>query len=239
MRILAIETATSVGSVALLDGHEVVREIIEQVPQRHLEWLAPAIARALESSGWGPDDVAGVAVSLGPGLFTGLRIGVATAAAWAYARRVPIVGVSTLEVIAAGTVAAGAEGLICPVLDARRGEVAFALFEGMPRVVRVVGETIGPVSALVDRMPEGAAITFSGDGIPRIHDAIRTRPRTVIAPEATWSPRAAFVGAIALGRLAHGDHDDPSLLRPVYARGAGISPSPWIVVPEAGEGTPR
>ena len=239
MRILAIETATPVGSVALLDGHEVVREVTEHVPQRHLEWLAPAIAAILESSGWRPEEVEGVAVSLGPGLFTGLRIGIATAAAWAYARGVPVVGVSTLEVLATGTVAGGATGLICPVLDARRDEVAFALFEWRPLAVRVLDDTIGPASALLERMPEGASVTFTGDGVPRILDAIRSRPQTVIAPEGSWHPKAGFVGAVALGRLARGDHDDPYLLRPVYARGAGITPSRWTVAAEAGEGTPR
>ena len=239
MRILAIETATPAGSVALLDGHQIVREVTEHVPQRHLEWLAPAIAAILESSGWRPEEVEGVAVSLGPGLFTGLRIGIATAAAWAYARGVPVVGVSTLEVVAAGTVAAGATGLICPVLDARRGEVAFALFEWKPLAMRVLSDTIGPVSTLLQRMPEGRSVTFTGDGVPRILDAIRSRPLTVIAPEGSWHPRATFVGAVALGRLAHGDRDDPYLLRPVYARGAGITPSQWTVLPEAAEGTPR
>lgn len=239
MRILAIETATPLGSVALLHGDEIVREVTEHVPQRHLEWLAPAIAGVLESSGWRPEDVEGIAVSLGPGVFTGLRIGIATAAVWAYARRVPIVGVSTLEVVAAGTVAAGATGLICPVLDARRGELAFALFEWRPPAVRVMGDTIGPVSALLERMPAGRPITFTGDGVPHILEAIRSRPPTVIAPEGSWHPRAAYVGAVALGRLAHGDRDDPYLLRPVYARGAAITPSRWTLVPEAGEGTPR
>lgn len=239
MRILAIETATPVGSVALLDGHEMVREVVEHVPQRHLEWLAPAIAGLLESSGWRPEDVEGVAVSLGPGVFTGLRVGIATAAAWAYARRVPIVGVSTLEVLATGTGAAGVTGLICPVLDARRGEVAFALFEHRPPAVRVLDDTIGPVSTLLERMPPQAAVTFTGDGVPCILDAIRSRPQMSIAPEATWHPRAACAGAVALCRLAHGDRDDPFLLRPVYARGAGVTPSRWTVAPDAGEGTPR
>jgi len=239
MRLLAIETATSEGSVALLDGPDLIREISGSVPQRHLEWLAPAIAELLDDAGWRPGDVEGVAVSMGPGGFTGLRIGIATAAAWAYARRVPVVGVSTLEVVATGTAIGGAAGLICPVLDARREEVAFALFEWRPPAVRVLADTIGPVTALLDRMPPQAPVIFSGDGVPRIRDAIRPRPQSVIAPERSWYPRAAVTGAVGLARLASGEHDDPALLRPVYARGAGITPSRWSTPPAGGEGTPR
>lgn len=236
MRVLAIETATSVGSVALLNGPELVREISEHVPQRHLEWLAPAIEDLLRASGWRPEDVGGLAVSVGPGGFTGLRIGIATAAAWAFARQVPVVGVSTLEVVAAGTPTEGPPGLVCPVLDARRGEVAFAVFESTPPPKRVLDDTIGPVRLLLERLPQGA-MTFSGDGLPRILEALHTRPQSVIAPEAAWHPRAAVVGAVAMGRLTRGDHDDPYRLRPVYARSAGITPSPWTVLPGAGEGT--
>lgn len=226
MRILAIETATSLGSVALLDGEEVVREIAERVPQRHLEWLTPAIVGVLDASGWRPEDVQGVVVSRGPGAFTGLRIGIATAAAWAYARSVPVAGVSTLEVLAVGTAALGTAGLICPLLDARREELAFALFEAGRTVSRLLDDTVGSISEVLDRVPDGVPVAFTGDGVPRIVDAIRGRPEWRSAPETAWYPRAAFTGVVGLRRLARGDSDEPHLLRPVYARPAGITPAP-------------
>jgi tRNA threonylcarbamoyladenosine biosynthesis protein TsaB len=236
MRILAIETATSLGSVALLDGDEVVREITERVPQRHLEWLAPAVAGVLEASGWRPGDVQGVVVSRGPGTFTGLRIGIATAAAWAYACSVPVVGVSTLEVLATGTAASGTAGLICPILDARREEFAFALFDAGRAVSRVLDDTVGPIGALLDRMPDGP-VTFTGDGVPRIVEALRERPGWRSAPEISWYPRAVVTGAVGLRRLTRGEADEPYLLRPVYARAAGITQPAQSVLPEAGEET--
>ena len=226
MRILAIETATALGSVALLDGEEVVREIADRVPQRHLEWLAPAIAEVLDASGWTPRHVQGVVVSRGPGAFTGLRIGIATAAAWAYARSVPVAGVSTLEVLAVGTAASGAAGLICPLLDARREELAFALFEAGRAISRLLDDAVGPVQEMLDRVPDGIPVTFVGEGVPRVVDAIRGRPAWRIAPETTWYPRAAFTGVVGLRRLARGEADEPHLLRPVYARPAGITPPP-------------
>src|SRR5574337_730627 len=125
MRLLALETATSLGSVALLDDGVVVSEHSDHVPRQHLEWLAPAVAGVLAAAGWTPGDVEAVAVSTGPGAFTSLRIGIATAAMWARSRGIPAVGVPTLDVVARGTQTGG---LIGAVLDVRRSEVALALF---------------------------------------------------------------------------------------------------------------
>ncbi len=220
MRILAMETATPIASVALLEGDRLVREIMESVPRRHLEWLAPSIARILGDAGWRPGDVEAVAVSIGPGSFTGLRIGVATAAAWARASDLPVVASSTLETVAEGL---DARGLICPVLDAGRGEVAGALFErnGTPR--RVLDDLVGPVHVLLSRLPRDRAVVFAGDAIARHGEALRGHPQAVFAPEPQWIPRAAMTGRLAWRRLSRGDHDDPYRLKPFYARGAGIT----------------
>jgi len=220
MRILAIETATPVASVALLERDRLVREVIESVPRRHLEWLAPSIARLLGELGWQPADVEAVAVSIGPGSFTGLRIGVATAAAWARARDVPIVAASTLETVAEGV---DAHGLICPVLDARRGEVAAALFERNGTLRRVLDDLVGPVEVLLSRLPRDRAVVFAGDAIAHHGEALRGHPKAVFAPQDQWIPRAAMAGRLAWRRLSRGDRDDPYRLRPVYARGAGIT----------------
>ena len=115
MRVLAIETATPVAGVALLDQSGVLASRTVRAPMRHLEWLAAAIDGMLGDSGVRPDGVEAVAVGRGPGGFTGLRIGIATAAAWARARRVPVLGIDTLETLA---VSAAGAGIVLPVLDA-------------------------------------------------------------------------------------------------------------------------
>jgi len=220
MRILAIETATASGSVALLERDQVITEVVETVPQRHLEWLAPAIENVLRAARWRPADVQAVAVSRGPGTFTGLRIGVATAAAWARASGVPLVATSTLETVAEGV---EARGLVCPVLDARRGEVAGALFErnGTPR--RVLEDLVGPVEALLTRLPKDRSVLFAGDALERHAEALRAHPRAAFAPPHQWVPRAAMTGRLAWRRLARGDHDDPYLVAPIYARAAALT----------------
>lgn len=220
MRILAIETATATGSVALLEEDRPVVEIAEAVPQRHLEWLAPAIDRALRQAGWRPSDVQAVAVSRGPGTFTGLRIGVATALAWARALRIPLAAVSTLEALAEGL---EARGLVCPVLDARRGEVAGALFERNGATERVLDDLVAPVETLIAALPSGRAVLFAGDAVGRYEARLRAHPRASFAPPERWIPRAAVTGALAWARLRRGDHDDLYHVAPVYARGAAVA----------------
>jgi tRNA A37 threonylcarbamoyladenosine modification protein TsaB len=142
----------------------------------------------------------------------------------------------TLEVLATGTAASGTAGLICPILDARREEFAFALFDAGRAVSRVLDDTVGPIGALLERMPDGP-VTFTGDGVPRIVEALRERPGWRSAPEISWYPRAVVTGAVGLRRLTRGEADEPYLLRPVYARAAGITQPAQSVLPEAGEET--
>lgn len=215
MRILAIETATSLGSVALLVDSEPVALITEFVPQRHLEWLAPALQRLLESAGWNAAQVEAVAVSTGPGAFTSLRIGIATASSWARARGIPAVGIPTLAAIALGTQAAGA---VCAMADVRRGEVAAAVYARDGAVRAIMDETVGPVEGVAQRLPAGP-LTVSGDALARYADVIvRLRPDVALAPRTQWYPAADSVGRLGWERLSRGEHDNLYRLWPRYVR---------------------
>src|SRR5438046_3654411 len=161
MRILAIETATSLGSVALLQDSETVAVISEFVPRRHLGWLAPALQRLLGSAGWTVAQVEAVAVCTGHGSFTSLRIGIATASAWARARGIPAAAVPQLAAGALGTQAAGA---VCAMMDVRRGEVAAAVYAGGGAARPIVDEVVGPVERVLRQLPAGP-LTFSGDAV--------------------------------------------------------------------------
>lgn len=218
MRILAIETSTSLGGVAILERERLVRNIEEEVPRRHLEWLAPAIQRLLGEAGLSPSEIEAVAVSVGPGGFTSLRIGIATAVAWGRARRVPVVGVSTLAALAAGV---APDGYVCPMLDARRGEVAAALFlTNGAEPKQVLGEIVAPLDQILEKLPPEGPITFAGDALAMYEREVTSRlgERATIAPRAQWAPRAAHVGRIGWPRLARGEHDDLYHVLPVYAR---------------------
>jgi tRNA threonylcarbamoyladenosine biosynthesis protein TsaB len=217
MRILSLETATRLGSVALLDDGVVVLQRAEDVPRQHLEWLAPTVQAVLAEAGWASADVDAVAVSTGPGSFTSLRIGIATAAMWARARNIPAVGIPTLDALAVGT---SGSGLVCPILDVRRQEVAIALFRRNGGLQRMTEDRVGPVAQVLQGLPQGP-MTFSGDALDRYAEAIRTARRdAVLAPRAQWYPQAVAVGQLGWARLARGERDELYRLHPSYARAA-------------------
>lgn len=215
MVILAIETSTSLGSVAVLKDGDAVAQINESVPRRHLEWLAPAIRRLLDGAGKTPAQIEAVVVSIGPGSFTSLRIGIATAAMWARALGIPAVGVPTLDVVALGT---RANGPVVAMLDVRRGEVAAAAFSRDGDLRRLTPDLVGPVPAVLAGLPP-QRITISGDGLERYADAVTSaRPDAVLAPRDQWYPTAASAGRLGWARLVRGERDDLYRLWPVYVR---------------------
>jgi len=230
VRVLGVETATPLASSAVVDASGVLAERVLRGPMRHLEWLAPAVDGMLRDAGLGPGDVEGIAVSVGPGGFTGLRIGIATAAAWARARRTPLVGVGTLEALA---LAAGLRDAVLAALDAHRGEVAAALYR-----VPVAGEpeplvppTVAPpeaVAAEVLAALRGAAgsadpgpgrVLVVGDALSRYAQPLlgALDGRGVPGPPYVH-PRAAVVAWLGRLRLIAGARDDPGVLLPVYGR---------------------
>ncbi len=117
MKILAIDTACNLARVALTDDGHLCKEITVDDKRRHSVKLLPAIETLLQECGVTPKDLDLIAVTKGPGSFTGLRIGVVTAKTMAYALHIPLVGVNTLDAIAASF--AGEEGIVCPLIDAR------------------------------------------------------------------------------------------------------------------------
>ncbi len=235
MRVLAVETATPLASVAVVDASGVLAESTLRAPMRHLEWLLPATDGLLRGLGLGPEQIEAVAVSRGPGGFTGLRIGIATACAWARARSVPVLGVGTLEAFAAVV----ACGLVLPALDAHRGEVAAALYRAasdgtVTCLVEPLVASPQTVGAEVARALGAAAaepVLVFGDGVARHGPALlgALGPR-VRAGGPHLHPRAATVGLLARPRLLHGERDDPGSLLPIYGRRPAFRP--WQETPE-------
>ncbi|HKX17745.1 MAG TPA: tRNA (adenosine(37)-N6)-threonylcarbamoyltransferase complex dimerization subunit type 1 TsaB, partial [bacterium] len=198
-------------------------------PMRHLEWLAAAIDELLRDAGVGPDGVEAVAVGKGPGGFTGLRIGIATAAAWARAGHAPVLGVPTLEVLAAST---STSGLVLAVLDAHRGEVAAALYRlgQEPEPLCLVPPVVAAPQAVVAEMCPALEreralhqpLVVAGDGLARYAGTLRAAlggagvRHVVERPDAY--PSAAAAGRLARPRLLRGARDAPAELLPVYGR---------------------
>ncbi len=224
MKVLAIETSTLSGGAALLDGDELVGEYTLNVRATHSERLLGAVDRLLQDAGWTPEALEGLAVAVGPGSFTGLRIGVSTVKGLAFSLKIPVAAVSTLEAMA--WVLPFARHPVCPVLDARKAEVYTALFhwEGERLVRDWEDQALGP-EELCRRLVEAAApsagpVVFVGDGV-RVYGA-RFReqlgPRALFAPAARQLPSAACVGELGSARLRAGEVVDPIALAPCYLR---------------------
>lgn len=222
MRVLAIETSTGRGSVALVGPGGLIAEASAPVPGAHLEWLAGAIADLLAAHDLTPAAVEGLAVSTGPGSFTGVRVGVVTAIAWAEATGTPVVGVPTLEAIAAGVAEEDAAvPLVLPAVDVRRGEVAAALFalEGDAR--RLCADVVARPADLRDALPvPDAPVLLAGDALERYGDALLAAVGSGarISPRQQWWPRARVVGRLGRARLLAGARADPASVQPVYPR---------------------
>jgi tRNA threonylcarbamoyladenosine biosynthesis protein TsaB len=210
MRVLAVETSTLAGGAALLDGELVVGEYVLDVSATHSERLMGAVDRLLTDAGWTVHNLEGLAVSVGPGSFTGLRIGLSTVKGLALALGIPIVAVPTLDAMAALLPFAALP--VCPVLDARKREVYASLYRwdgaGMHRVWDYLA--LAPAE-LARRLDE--PVILLGDAADQI-DSLYARQ---IRPPRR-GPSPAAVGALGHARLSIGDTVAPADLLPIYLR---------------------
>ncbi|MCI0333820.1 MAG: tRNA (adenosine(37)-N6)-threonylcarbamoyltransferase complex dimerization subunit type 1 TsaB [Planctomycetes bacterium] len=218
MRIIAIETSGRHGSVAALNGvaneARVLRQIALGGDERTAQALAPAMRELLNQVGWTPQSVELVTVAVGPGSFTGLRIGVTTAKTFAYAVGAHAIGVSTLAALAAQ--APPSCGPLWTILDAQRQELFVAKFDAHEHR----GDPIDCNTLIVGRN-EWLSQLQPGDCV--IGPALRTlRSRlpdgVVAAPEELWQPMAIAVGRVAWRAYRSGKRDDVWTLAPQYYR---------------------
>ena len=160
MIVLGIDTATDVVSVAVVDGEVVLAASELRSERRHAEDVTPMIDFVVKRAGLGLNELAAIAVNVGPGLFTGMRVGIASAQALAYALSLPLVGVDGLAAMAAGVPAATAShvDIVVPTIDARRSEVAWATHRvhdrGAP--ARVDAARVGSIEDLLVAIRERA-----------------------------------------------------------------------------------
>jgi tRNA threonylcarbamoyladenosine biosynthesis protein TsaB len=214
--VLGIETATVLGGVALVsDTGELLGEIALRSHESHSERILPALEWLLATLGLTLRDCAAVAVSQGPGSFTGLRAGIATAKGLSFSLGVPLFGISTLEALAAN--APPAAGPVCAVLDARRGEVFRALFGcGPTGPQRLDPDRLVPLQSFADELPADCLIVGE---LPASFSEMLPPGRGVrFVPPHLGHPRAAVIAA--LGSVARGASRASQLttLMPHYLR---------------------
>lgn len=216
MRILAVDASTSVNATAVCVNGALQAETYADCGRAHSERLMDAVAWVLREAGLELRELDAIAASIGPGSFTGLRVGVAACKGLALGAGIPLIGVPTLDAMA--RLAAGAEGLVVPLLDAKMGEVFGARyrFSGGDRV-KERDDAVAPVEALLEGLT--GRTFFLGDGAQLYADRIRACvPDAAFAPQMLSMPRASAVALEAEAIARSGPLPDSDAVAPVYLR---------------------
>ena len=218
MRILGIDTSTACGSVGLIDDEQVISEYLLNLPVTHSERLLGAIELVLREAHYALGDLDGWAISLGPGSFTGLRIGVSTVKGLAVATRKPVAGISTLDVLASQI--SPTPNLICPILDARKGEVyaAFYRYEEGNSLKRLsTYQAIRPED-LVKKIQ--GKIVFIGNGAKTYRDYLwdSLQSNAIFLPSPLNLPLGSMVAKWGSELLQKREFLDLSTFTPIYVR---------------------
>jgi tRNA threonylcarbamoyladenosine biosynthesis protein TsaB len=214
VRILALETTEAIGTVAAMCDGKLLAELTLELRLRSAQSLAPGMKALLEQVDWRTGDVDLVAVTVGPGSFTGLRVGVTAAKTFAYAAQAEVMGLDTLEVIAAG--APEEIDLLSTAVDAQRGDVVAAFFR---REANGNLHSSGPaelvsLDAWLSNLPSG--IWLCGPVLKKLAGRVPANLKTV--DSRFWAPRASTVAQLAVRYHAAGRRDDLWSLLPHYCR---------------------
>ena len=222
---LGIETSSLVSSLALLEGDTLLGELTMQAGLTHSEQLVPHIELLLDQAQVDTSDLTGIVVAIGPGSFTGLRIGMGTAKAMAYALQIPLYGAMTMDCMAYNV--PYTDRLISVLIDAQKKNVYEARYRWKGnQLVRIQDPMVKAAADLVQELEDqGQATLFLGDGIKRVQKLVADRTSSVegvplftIAPPTVAIPRA---GAMLLAaRDLNGDlrPSDPMTMIPYYIR---------------------
>ncbi len=221
MLILTIETSTPIERVAVVRDGSVLAELTDTVSRGHTEKLLSAVESVLSRSSVRLRELDVIAVSIGPGRFSGLRVGLATAKGLATASGLPVAPVESLEALAES--ARPYAGLVCPMLDARRGEVYAALFrlgDGRERMLPDVA--IAP-AAMIERVQVaagGESVLFLGSGVAECVDELSAAlGDRACFPDEEVSTATPLAMAAIVGELGPPDPAKAATLEPVYLRG--------------------
>lgn len=218
MNILAIDTSTLVMGVAVLDNERVLGEVTTNMRKDHSVRLMPTVARLLEELRIPVSDLDLIAVASGPGSYTGVRIGVTTAKTIAWSRNLPLIGISSLAVLAMNGMRFN--GKIAPLFDARRDRVYTGLFQGTEsgEVRTVRNERVIPLDEWLEALKEEGPVLFLGDDVhtfrQRIGEALGKNAFFGFAPENV--PRASCLGRLALARWKREGKGEGPAFTPSY-----------------------
>ena len=220
MKILGIDTSTKFCNLGLIEDEDILIEYtINGLKKKHSSILVPAIKNLLKTIDLKMEEINGIAVSIGPGSFTGLRIGLSVAKGLCYARSLPLLGIPTLDAMA--FFLKEIPYLICPVLEAKKDEIYDVVFRGGDSLHRITDYKCEDIHNLLTRLSLlREKIIFLGDGIKKYRDIIKEK----IGKDALFIdsqlnlPVSSNIAFLGLKKLKEGEEDDISKLSPFYLR---------------------
>ena len=219
MIVLSVDSSTEAASCAVMDENRLLGEITFNYKKQHSVILMDIIDKLLNNVALDISEVEGFVISMGPGSFTGLRIGLATIKGLAQGTGKPFVGVSTLDALAYNM--AYTSGIVCPILDALRGNVYTALYkfegENLVKIKDYMAISLEELIAMLEA--EGQPATFIGDAVPLYREKImEVLPTARISPVHLNLARAAALGELGIKALKAGHQEDINTFAPVYLR---------------------
>ena len=223
MKALAVDTSTATAGIAVVDEKGLLAEFLLKDMKTHSQKLVPMLKELLDSLRLTPADIDVYAAVTGPGSFTGLRIGVTTIKALAYAQKKPVAGVTSLDALANAAVASE-NTVVCPIMDARNNQVYTAIYKPQNGLMTNLSGYMGlHVSELVKQLEEnheGVKVLFTGDGVLLHKDflKIELKERCFFMPDFTLQQMAASAAQLALLRHAGGESMDQTEMMPFYLR---------------------
>lgn len=220
MFILGIDTATRVAGAAVIGEGRLISERFIHNLKTHSQNIIPMIQQVVNDAGITPRDLSGIAVTGGPGSFTGLRIGMSVAKTMSLALNIPVISVSTLKTLAWNIL--GTKSLICPILDARKNEVYTCIYKSSDKdLVELMDPTAMSIESLIEEIAgfEGE-VTFLGDAVPVYGDLLKEKlgPRAGFASMINSFPRASAAAELGISLLKDTDPAQSIFLQPVYLR---------------------
>jgi tRNA threonylcarbamoyladenosine biosynthesis protein TsaB len=220
LKILGIDTSTKFCNLGLIEDEDILVEYtINGLKKKHSSILVPAIKNLLKTMDLKMEEINGIAISIGPGSFTGLRIGLCVAKGLCYARSLPLLGITTLDATAFPL--KEIPYLICPVLESKKDEIYDVVFRGGDNLYRVMDYKCEDIHSLLARLSSlKEKIIFLGDGVKKYRDNIKEK----IGKDALFIdsqinlPMATNIAFLGLSKLKKGEEDDISTLSPFYLR---------------------
>lgn len=221
MLVLGIETSSAIGGFALVDRAKPVVEIVADMSGSHVEKSIDLVRHLLNQAGLGIADIDAVAVSLGPGSFTGLRVGLSLAKGICFGRTTKLVGIPTLDTIAESL--KPCDGKILVIRDARCNEVFFCFYAAEGQMIRRLTEyqALSPSSVIATAESIGTRdLIIVGDGLKSYLNEFECLvPKGArMAPQSLWLPRPAILASIGASKIAEGKTADIDSIEPLYVR---------------------